>query len=856
MTPTKGDRQTFKNEDLLLKVTSDIDPKIWDETKYEAFLDELCRDREYQKDAIRVTMRFLAGKKYGTLKDLAKENFENNDEIQRRYGSWAGMEKHLQLPEALSCSIDMATGTGKSYVLFGLSVILLAEGLVDRVLILCPSNTIETGLLCKFRDLAGNADLRDLLPDGSKIQAPQIINASESIVEGSICIENYHAILEHVKSSIRDSLVGKGSRIAVFNDETHHVANETGATVKKWKEFLLNPEYGFRYIVGVSGTCYIADEYFSDVVSRYSLRQAMEERFIKKVEYIAEMPQTDNTEEKWQLIYNRHQAWKKTLKGKGIRPITIVVTKDIKTCKAVGEALQAFLQEWEKITAEEAEKKILPVSSASEHQLNLGHLKTVDSGKSKVEWIVSVSMLTEGWDVKNVFQIVPHEERAFNSKLLIAQVLGRGLRRPDGWQGIDPVVTVFNHDAWAPRIRHLVNEILEMENRLSSTILEDSPHHFTLHNLDYTKDTDTSHFTKTGEYRLLEEGFVDLPSQVENEDVSIELEQAITGVHTKFKTQLRHKTYSFEEVAEELYRRLQSIDDESKEASKACDRTEYTKKYPYDRCLEIVKTTGKKAKIKTGRITEENRQKILQALGPLRRKAVKRVVYKHTPNGLKTFSTKERPAISASAGELRRGDKTVFYPPACEKNVAEEQQEFFVAVIDPDGDYRAGSEGIKNAHDFKTPCNLTIADWNQERKFIRLLCDRENALVIDGWLKNSPQRFYTIEYAWRKREHPKRGDFSPDFFIKKGNTIYVVEIKDDGEIDDPAPENQKKFEFALRHFELLNEWLKKEKIDVFYQLNFLTQKSFNKFFVRLRKDDAKGFKSELDVVMGKDEEET
>ena len=46
-----------------------------------------------------------------------------------------------------------------------------------------------------------------------------------------------------------------------------------------------------------------------------------------------------------------------------------------------------------------------------------------------------VSMLTEGWDVQNVFQIVPHEERAFNSKLLIAQVLGRGLRVPDAYKG-------------------------------------------------------------------------------------------------------------------------------------------------------------------------------------------------------------------------------------------------------------------------------------------------------------------------------------------------------------------------------------------------------------------------------------
>ena len=68
----------------------------------------------------------------------------------------------------------------------------------------------------------------------------------------------------------------------------------------------------------------------------------------------------------------------------------------------------------------------------------MAKLRTVDSSASKVEWIVSVSMLNEGWDVKNVFQIVPHEERAFNSKLLIAQVLGRGLRRPDGWKGEEP----------------------------------------------------------------------------------------------------------------------------------------------------------------------------------------------------------------------------------------------------------------------------------------------------------------------------------------------------------------------------------------------------------------------------------
>jgi type III restriction enzyme len=496
VSPDRGDRQTFRNEDLVLKVSTNIDPAVWDESKYEGFVDELCAQREYQKEAIRTALRYLAGRKYQTLRELAKENFDNNDELERRYGSWSGMESHLQLPDQLACSIDMATGTGKSFVLYGLAAILLAEGIIDRVLVLCPSNTIEAGLLTKFRDLASNADLRDLLPRTAKVRSPMIINASETIVDGSICVENYHAILHHVKSSIRDSLVGRGERVAVFNDEAHHVANESGTNIKRWKEFLLNPEYGFRYVVGVSGTCYVGDDYFADVVNRYSLRQAIEQRFVKKVEYVAEMPQTDDPDEKWQLVYSRHQAWRKQLKKQGIRPLTIIVTRDIKTCKLVAEELQAFLQEWEDISAEDAARKVLPVSSASEHQVNVSKLKTVDQANSKVEWIVSVSMLSEGWDVQNVFQIVPHEERAFNSKLLIAQVLGRGLRCPIGWQGPDPLVTVFNHDAWVNRIRHLVNEILEMENRLSSEVIAESPYHFELYKLDYTRETDASQFTK------------------------------------------------------------------------------------------------------------------------------------------------------------------------------------------------------------------------------------------------------------------------------------------------------------------------------------------------------------------------
>ena len=147
--PAASDRQRFRNEDLLLKVSPAVDRSKWDESRYESFIDELCSDREYQKVAIRTTLRYLLSGEYANLRSLAKANYDDSQILEARYGSWAGMERHLQLPDQLSASLDLATGTGKSYVLYGIAAILLAEGAVDRVLVLCPSTTIEAGLLGK-----------------------------------------------------------------------------------------------------------------------------------------------------------------------------------------------------------------------------------------------------------------------------------------------------------------------------------------------------------------------------------------------------------------------------------------------------------------------------------------------------------------------------------------------------------------------------------------------------------------------------------------------------------------------------------------------------------------------------------
>lgn len=246
---------------------------------------------------------------------------------------------------------------------------------------------------------------------------------------------------------------------------------------------------------------------------------------------------------------------------------------------------------------------------------------------------------------------------------------------------------------------------------------------------------------------------------------------------------------------------------------------------------------------------DANRQRFMQALGTLRRKAAKRVVYKTDPGNLRTLSTSERPSDSVSAAELRRGSKTIFFTDQSAAKVSDEQREFFDEATDPDGDFVQGQVPVSNPFDFKTPLTFVIADATPERRFVRELVKRENALKIDGWIKNTATRFYAVEFAWKKGEHPKRGEFSPDFFIRQGDTCIVVEIKSDDEIADPSAENIKKYQFARAHFENLNERLEAEGHARRYHFTMLTPRGYNTFFQTLREESVSGFLSELDVAI-------
>ena len=818
-----ADIKIYKTQDLILQVKQNFDPAKLKLKQWVNFIDVLCADREYQKDAIRDAIIYLASGEYKSIEDLVGENCRNNAELRGRYKDVSEYEKKLQIPHKLSGVIDLATGTGKSYVMYGIAQIALGIGLVDKVLVLCPSLTIEAGLKEKFLNLSGDDRIKSSLPENAVHKNPRIVDANSTIKKGDIAVENIHAVYDRTGSSIQDSLKGDGQRVLVLNDEVHHAYNATGdSDIKKWKSFLLSPEYNFKYTLGFTGTAYIDDEYFNDVIYRYSIRQAVDDKVVKSVDYVSSDESVD-TDEKFQKIYDNHDEFVK--KYRLIKPLTILVTKDISRARSLREELIDFLQKEEKLSRAAIEEKVLIVTSHSDHKKNIVQLKSVDSKDNPVEWIVSVSMLTEGWDVKNVFQIVPWEDRAFNSKLLIAQVLGRGLRVPEEYKSPQPKVRVFNHDSWSRNIRGLVDEILEIEVRLTSVPLitgERSKYHFDLYNIDYTKIEKEVGAKKDTEIFDYSKGYANLIAQVENVDKETEYED-LHGIIKHKHTIIHKETYTIDEVVAKIIDTFKTRDFEAKiRFPKGTYKKENLP--PEKEIREYVVESMRKVGIKSGVLTEDNANRIFKAFQTLFRIRGSTIVLSREIDVPKKISTKQLEKESMAVGAIKHGS-TVFFSDEYQKECGTDQVDILKDIVEDISLPRSASKEV-NHYCLKSPVSIVLTKQDPERRFVEAITNPKVAESIDAWIKSRDQNFYSIEYSWRKGEHPTQGYFNPDFFLKFGDNIVVVEIKAD---NDDSDENKAKLRWAKDHFSILNDELKKNGVKQQYFFHFLSPSSYFEF---------------------------
>ena len=846
----------FNQRDLILKVNKNYDKSILNLDNWENYLDVLCGNRYYQKDAIKNALIYLASKQYSTIEDLVKENYYSNTEINKKYLSVEDYLSNLQIPNKLFANIDLATGTGKSYVIFAIAQILLAEKVVKRVLVLAPSVTIEKELLKKFEELSSRINLRNAIPENLSGGIARVITADSTISDGDICIENIHAVYEVTGSSIKDSFKYGGEDTLILNDESHHIFNNTNEKyIKRWKEFLLCEDYNFKYMLGFTGTAYIEDEYFNDVIYRYSLRSAIDDRVIKTIDYVQKDDILGEQDYKFQKIYENHNVNKR--KYPNIKPLSILVTKDITGANHLYNDLIDFMCDFEDMPRVAAEKKVLIVTSDKKHKANILQLESVDSKESSFEWIVSVSMLTEGWDVKNVFQIVPWEDRAFNSKLLIAQVLGRGLRVPLEYANPQPAVTVFNHDSWSKNIKSLVNEVLEIETRIISTVKytgDRNKYHFSIKNLIYDKEEcEVSSETTSLNYTKSWDEGIKLKSQILQSKKETEYENLLTGKTKNIEYNIQLRTKTIDDVLDKIYHEFRLRDWETKILGLG-DNTIYSKDNlpPRNKIKSIIRKSMDNAGITGDILIEENANKIFTAFSTLFRRRSKTVVNSIKSTEFVEINTLDIRDETRGISSLRL-DTMLFYTDKYKNEMPCEEQKVILETLVEDESFPKKAYTEINCFDFKTPLNVVFATADPEYIFLKkYLLKHENTQKIKSWIKSRDMGFYSIEYSYKMNSHTKVSSFNPDFIIKLNkieDTYLFIEIKEDG---DDSIENKGKYKAAKEHFSLLNQKLKDTGIHEHYLFHFLSPNDYEIFFQYLRDNKIETFVSGLDNLLDED----
>jgi len=168
--------------------------------------------------------------------------------------------------------------------------------------------------------------------------------------------------------------------------------------------------------------------------------------------------------EEWRKVYGEHEKL-------GKKAILFVMTDDTRNCDDVAEYLDATYPDLKGavLTIHTKKNGEISESVSGKDKEELERLRKqaneIDSFESPYRAIVSVLMLKEGWDVRNVTTIVGL--RAYNStaRILPEQTLGRGLRRMYPGNEIEEYVSVVGTDAFMDFVESIQSEGVTLERK-------------------------------------------------------------------------------------------------------------------------------------------------------------------------------------------------------------------------------------------------------------------------------------------------------------------------------------------------------------------------------------------------------
>lgn len=357
---------------------------------------------------------------------------------------------------------DLATGVGKTFIAGGL-LDYLAESGTRNVVIITPGSTIQRktidnltpghpkflrGLRCNplvvTLDDLERGTVAQALEDESRFKV-FVFTVQSLLRPDTKDARRAHRSHETLGVALYEYLQNADDLVVIADE--HHVYYSGNA--KKFQSAIddLHP----TALIGLTATPDKATE--SKVIYRYPLAEAIADGYVKIPVLVARQDGVKDLRTQMAdglALLDAKQAavdaYCKQTKKAPVRPVMFVVAQTIDEANQIRDMLVGADMLGD-------EKKVLVVTS-EEPDSTLDQLDRLEDPSSPVRAVVSVSMLKEGWDVKNIYVIAA--VRAMESQLLTEQILGRGLRLPFGERTGVPMldtVEVLSHHSFADLLK-------------------------------------------------------------------------------------------------------------------------------------------------------------------------------------------------------------------------------------------------------------------------------------------------------------------------------------------------------------------------------------------------------------------
>lgn len=377
----------------------------------------------------------------------------------------------------LSLTFALATGVGKTRLMGAFITYLYTQKNIRNFFVVAPSTTIYRKLMSDLGDMSSEKYVFRGL--GCFIDPPAIISEEAykemtgSLIKSDIRIfvfnidkfnkedANMKKVNEFIGSSFYEYVSGLED-LVILMDESHHYRANKGLDAINGLKPVLGLELTATPMVSKGGKTIL----FKNVVYEYPLSKAIEDGYTR-TPYV--MTRSDinfynfGEQQLDRLMLNdgilAHERTKKKLEEyaanhskRKIKPFMLVVCKDTDHAKEVEDYIKS-----DDFKGGAYRNKTIIVHSkqkGAETEANTQMLLQVERSDNPVEIVIHVNMLKEGWDVNNLYTIVPLRTAA--SAILREQMVGRGLRLPYGERTGDrdvDAVMLTAHDKFDDIIR-------------------------------------------------------------------------------------------------------------------------------------------------------------------------------------------------------------------------------------------------------------------------------------------------------------------------------------------------------------------------------------------------------------------